>query len=96
MTKQEYNQKMTDLKVARQKIQNEISRLKAQYTAELLEYNGYIIGDQFDADGTPCIITGVDECVGFYLQLKKIKKDGTPSEKRVTSACLRYKLKEPE
>lgn len=95
MTKQEYNQKITDLKVEKQNIQNEISRLKSQYAAELLEYNGYIIGDQFNADGTPCIITGVDECLGFYIQLKKIKKDGTPSDKGVPKAYLRYKLKEP-
>ena len=95
MTYTQYHQQLNSLTVEKARIQKEISHLKVQYSEELLEYNGYTVGDPFDCDGIPCIITGVDEiCNCFYLQLKNMKKDGTPSEKGVSGGYLRYKLKD--
>ena len=95
MTHDEYNNQLNALESEKGRIQQEISRLKERYRTELLERNGYKIGDKLDCNGTPCVISGVDECIGiFFLQLKKLKKDGTPSQFEAFEGFMKYKLKE--
>ena len=95
MTRDEYNNEINALELEKGRIQRKISSLNERYRTELLERNGYKVGDQFDCDGTQCMISGVDECVGsFFLQLKKLKKDGTPSQNGTSEGFLKYKLKE--
>jgi hypothetical protein len=94
MTHDEYNNQLISLVLEKGRIQQEISLLKEKYKTELLERNGYKIGDQLDCNGTPCVISGIDEFGGFYLQLKKLKKDGTPSQNGISGGYLKYRLKE--
>lgn len=58
--------------------------LEDKYKLELLEKNGYKLGDIIkDRRGNDCIITGVDKSGyygRYYLKFNKIKKDGTPSK----------------
>ena len=95
MKTREFNEKLCELTREIGKLQSQKRDLKEEYKAYLLEFNGYKIGDIVkDNIGNDCIVTGVDELStsSFYLQCKKIKKDGTAS--KISAAFLEIKLKQ--
>jgi len=95
MTKEEYRHQARELSCLIGRLQRQRSDLRKQYMQELLEKNGYKIGQTMFCDGVQCAITGVDNLVDdFYLQLKKVKKDGTVSKQTPSGTYLRYKLTE--
>ena len=94
MRKEEFERRTCDIKSKINVLQEELDKITEEYKTFLLQYNGYKIGDIVkDNVGKDCIVTGVDECyVSFYLQCRKIKKNGQPSKHE--AAYLSHKLKE--
>ena len=83
MDKAEYSKKYEELTSKIGELQRERTALRNSYAIEALEKNGYHIGDRIkDRYGVEYEITKA-EPVGSSLWLsgKKIKKDGTPSER---------------
>jgi hypothetical protein len=95
MTHNEYNQALEELNNKASQIRKEISNLVKQYGNELLEKNGYKIGDTIThTDGNKYYIAGVDNIgnTSFSLKLRKFKKDGSVSTQNALS--YKYKLRE--
>lgn len=83
MDKAEYLKKYQELTLKINELQGKRTALRNSYAIEALEKNGYHIGDRIkDCHGFEYEITKA-EPVGSSLWLsgKKIKKDGTPSER---------------
>lgn len=95
MTKKEYQEKVEDIKKKSVELQIELERVIQDYGMELLEKNGYKIGDKvkLPKDGTEAFIAGYDKLGdSFYLKCNKIKKDGTPSQ--ISAGYISIRLKE--
>lgn len=96
MNRDEYLAKKAEFKKIIDKAKNDIDELEKSYGQELMTRNGYKTGDILkDCYGKDCVVVGVSKpwvYDYFYLECKKLKKDGTPSQK--DAAWHQYPLKQ--
>lgn len=85
MTRKEYNEEYERLNSKLNEIKNEISKLRETYFTEVLERNGYHIGDKISSRGKDYEIACVDtNSPLLWVMGRPLKKDGTPSKKMET------------
>ena len=83
MTKKEFNIEKDTLVTKIKELQQEILKLREKYFMEVLERNGYHIGQRITTSKGEYEICGVDKNSNVfpYALGNPIKKDGTPSKK---------------
>jgi hypothetical protein len=101
MTKTEFLQSENEIIKMISELRYQMKKNEDDYKNELLERNGYKIGDvlTYKENGIveKGVITGVQRINGdnsFRLTFNKIKKDGTPSKMPNDVMAWKYKLKE--
>lgn len=98
MTKEEFLNKERDNFNKILELKSEAQKLEGKYKKELMERNGYKVGDvlTYEINGRTekGMIDGVDRIYGnntFYLHFKKIKGNGTMS--LIDNDVMSYKFK---
>lgn len=98
MTKEEFLNKERDNFNKMLELKSEAQKLENQYKNELMERNGYKVGDvlTYEINGRTekGMVHSVDRIYGndtFFLHFKKVKKDGTMS--LVDNDVMSYKFK---
>lgn len=82
MTRKEFDKEKDVLTEKIREIEREILKLREKYFMEVLERNGYHIGQRITTNKGEYEICGVDKTNVFpYALGSPIKKDGTPSKK---------------
>lgn len=82
MTRKEFTKEKDVLTEKMREIDQEILKLRKKYFMEVLECNGYHIGQRIAIEGKEYEIYDVNGTSAFpYVLGRPIKKDGTPSKK---------------
>ncbi len=92
MTREEFIKEKDVLTEKIREIEQEILKLREKYFMEVLERNGYHIGQRITIEGKEYEIYNVDRASAFpYVLGHPIKKDGTPSKNVVWITRLHLK-----
>lgn len=82
MTRKEFDIEKDTLVAKIKELEQEILKLREKYFMEVLERNGYHIGQRITTSKGEYEICGIDKTNVFpYALGNPIKKDGTPSKK---------------
>ena len=83
MIKKEYIEKKETIQNQIRNLQKEYEQLNADYAAEVMERNGYNIGQRITKNGKTGEIVGAEMFASRpMLTVNKLKKDGTVSQTR--------------
>lgn len=84
MNKAEFTKELNDIRAKRNELNRQEKALKQKYANEVMERNGYHIGDKIVYRGEEVVLVGAEYEYFFHLLYARIKKDGTPyNEKSV-------------
>ena len=81
MTRKEYRQKKNDIQEEIRKLQKESAQLDIDYATEVMERNGYKVGQRVAKNGKEGEVVGAEMfAMTPRLKVNKLKKDGTVSQ----------------
>jgi hypothetical protein len=82
MTKEEFKRGLEAIREERKRLESKEKELKQRYADEVMERNGFHVGDRVDDGGRSMMVVGSEYGYVFHLLGARIKKDGTPYNER--------------